>query len=254
LLTARIIRLACAVLLTAATPADDRGKLSAHPTASALTLAAGETRLPDGSLAYRPSQLPPGPLPLLVIFHGFGQDPAQFTRSFKHWADRCGVVLVGPVAKDITWDVIATSRELDTRRTRPSLAPTRFGADARRIDRDLGTLFAAAPIDPKRITLLGFSDGASYSLSLGLANPQLFSWVVAFSPGFALWPKKAALSQKIFIAHGTHDSRLPFEATRDGIVKPLRDAGVDVQFRTFNGDHVLVRPIVQESLRFAFGC
>ena len=254
MLTTRIIGLACAAFLTAATPADDRGILSARPTASALTLAAGETRLPDGSLAYRPSTLPPGPRPLLVILHGFGQDPTQFTRSFRHWADRCGVVLVGPVAKDVTWDVIATSRELDTRRTRPALPPTRFGEDARRIDRDLTALFAAAPIDPKRVALLGFSDGASYSLSLGLANPQRFGWVIAFSPGFALWPKHVALSQKVFIAHGTRDSRLPFEATRGGIVKPLRDAGVDVQFRTFKGDHVLVRPIVQESLRLAFGC
>ena len=254
MLTARIIGLACAAFLTAATAADDRGILSAQPTASALTLAAGETRLPDGSLAYRPSQLPPGPRPLLVILHGYGQDPAQFTRSFKHWADRCGALLVGPVAKDVTWDVIATSRELDTRRTRPSLAPTRFGEDARRIDRDLAALFASAPIDPKRIALLGFSDGASYSLSLGLANPQLFSWVIAFSPGFALWPKHVSLGQKIFIAHGTQDTRLPFEATRDDIVKPLRAAGVEVQFRSFDGDHVLVRPIVQESLRLAFGC
>ena len=164
------------------------------------------------------------------------------------------MLLVGPIAKDVTWDVIATSRDLDTRRTRPSLAPSRFGEDARRIDRDLAALFAAAPIDPKRVALLGFSDGASYSLSLGLANPQLFGWVIAFSPGFALWPKQVSLSQRIFIAHGTRDTRLPFKATRDDIVKPLRDAGVDVQFRTFDGDHVLVRPIVQESLRLAFGC
>lgn len=191
---------------------------------------------------------------MLVILHGYGQDPAQFTRSFRHWADRCAVVLVGPVARDVTWDVIATSRDLDARRTRPSLPPMRFGEDARRIDRDLAALFAVAPIDSRRVAILGFSDGASYSLSLGLANPALFGWVIAFSPGFALWPKQVALSQKVFIAHGTRDTRLPFEATRDDIVKPLRKAGVAVQFRQFDGDHVLVRPIVQESLRLAFGC
>ncbi len=248
------MRAALAILLAASSHPDNGGALVSRPAPTVLTLPAGETRLPEGSLAYRPATLPAGPRPILVILHGFGQDPEAFTRSFRHWADRCGAVLIGPVAKQVTWDVIATSRDLETRRTRPSLAPMRFGEDERRIDRDLTALFAAVPADPRRIALLGFSDGASYSLSLGLANPDLFPWVIAFSPGFALWPKGAALRQKIFIAHGMHDSRLPFEATRDGIVKPLRDAGLDVQFRTFDGDHVLVRPIVQESLKLAFGC
>jgi phospholipase/carboxylesterase len=253
------MRAALGLLLFAASashaaPYDARGALAARPGAVTSTLAGGESRLPDGALVYRPATAPAGPRPLLVILHGFGQDPTGFERSFKRWADRCGAVMIGPVARDVTWDMIATSRALDTRRTRPSQPPMRFGQDARRIDRDLAALFAAAPIDPARVALLGFSDGASYALSLGLANPELFRWVIALSPGFALWPDRVALKQKIFIAHGTRDSRLDFSATRDGIVKPLRDAGLDVRFRQFDGDHVLVRPIVQESLKLAFGC
>jgi predicted esterase len=233
---------------------DHGGALTARPGAAPLTLAAGETTLPDGSLVYRPAALPAGERPLLVILHGFGQDPTNFLRSFTHWANRCGAILIGPVAQHVTWDIIARSRDLDTRLTRPSRPPMKFGQDARRIDADLAALFAMAPVDPRHVALLGFSDGASYSLSLGLANPQLFPWVMSFSPGFALWPNKVALGQKLFIAHGTKDSRLDFANTRDGIVKPLRDAGVDVQFRQFDGDHVLIRPIVQESLTLAFGC
>lgn len=34
----------------------------------------------------------------------------------------------------------------------------------------------------------GFSDGASYALSLGLPNGNLFSHIVAFSPGFMRAP------------------------------------------------------------------
>ena len=104
------------------------------------------------------------------------------------------------------------------------------------------------------MSLLGFSDGASYALSLGLANPQLFRWVIALSPGFAVFPKSVALGQKLFIAHGTRDSRLDFARTRDGIVKPLRDAGMDVAFRQFDGDHVIVPSIAGEALQLSFGC
>jgi poly(3-hydroxybutyrate) depolymerase len=39
-------------------------------------------------------------------------------------------------------------------------------------------------VDPQRICVSGFSDGASYALSLGLANGDLFTHVAAFSPGF----------------------------------------------------------------------
>lgn len=256
--TARAFLLALSATFIAAAASaktsDNGGWLAARPSAAPLTLAVGETRLANGSLVYRPPNLPTGARPLLVILHGFGQDPTNFLRSFTHWADRCGAILIGPVAQHVTWDIIARSRDLDNRVTRPSVAPKKFGQDARRIDRDLALLFADAPIDPDRVALLGFSDGASYALSLGLANPRLFPSIIAFSPGFALWPDRVALRQKVFIAHGTKDTRLAFANTRDGIVKPLQETGVDVQFRQFEGDHVLVRPIVQESLTLAFGC
>ena len=256
------IRLALWVLVTAFTagpvaarPRDAAATLRARPsTQTQPSLKAGESELSNRSITYRPATLPAGPRPLLVILHGHGQSPSDFIRMFERWADRCGAILVAPVAEKITWDMIATSQELEVRTTRPSRSPMRFGEDARRIDQDLLILFRLAPIDPKRVAILGFSDGASYSLSLGLANPNLFPWVLSFSPGFALWPERVSRKQKVFIAHGTRDSRLDFANTREAIVQPLRDAGVEVQFRTFTGDHVLVAPILRESLQLAFGC
>jgi len=38
--------------------------------------------------------------------------------------------------------------------------------------------------DPARVTLGGFSDGATYALSIGLANGDLFPQVIGCSPGF----------------------------------------------------------------------
>lgn len=45
-------------------------------------------------------------------------------------------------------------------------------------------------VDTTRLGVGGFSDGASYALSLGLTNGDLFTHVIAFSPG-ALYPKES---------------------------------------------------------------
>jgi phospholipase/carboxylesterase len=54
----------------------------------------------------------------------------------------------------------------------------------------------------------GFSDGASYALSIGLTNGDLFTHVVAFSPGFAS-PVAYTGKPPVFVSHGTHDEVLP---------------------------------------------
>ena len=232
-----------------------KGELGARPSPAApLQLAAGETQLKSRGFIYRPANLPPGPRPLLVLLHGHSHDHHQFIRMFEPWADHCGAIVFAPRAERITWDIIHTARTLQTRRSAPATAPKKFGADAKRLDAELRDLFAAAPIDPAKVAVLGFSDGASYALSLGLANPGLFKWVVALSPGFALWPDQVAHAQRVFVAHGKSDRKLDFANTRDGIVAPLRQADVEVEFREFDGDHILVAPIIRDALRLSTGC
>ncbi len=43
---------------------------------------------------------------------------------------------------------------------------------------------ARCPVDTTRLAVGGFSAGASYALSIGLANGDLFGHVLAFPPGF----------------------------------------------------------------------
>ena len=52
------------------------------------------------------------------------------------------------------------------------------------MDQAVHHVFERYSIDPGRIGLAGFSDGASYALSLGVANGDLFTHIMAFSPGF----------------------------------------------------------------------
>jgi phospholipase/carboxylesterase len=159
-------------------------------------------------------------------------------------ADRRGLVLLYPHSLGRTWDFIENvGMDRDPWR----------GRDSGRLDQALADVFARADIDPKRVVLLGFSDGASYALSLGVANPRLFSAIVALSPGIYVRPRRTDARQRVFVAHGRSDHVLSFDTTSQTIVSELRGAGVNLRFRPFAGDHEIDRAVLGEALDFALG-
>jgi predicted esterase len=83
-------------------------------------------------------------------------------------ADEAGLVLLAPESRGTTWDVLRGG----------------YGPDVAFIDRALEQTFGRYAVDPRRLAVGGFSDGASYALSLGITNGDLFGHVLAFSPGF----------------------------------------------------------------------
>jgi predicted esterase len=105
------------------------------------------------------------------------------------------------------------------------------------------------PVDPARIAVGGFSDGASYALSLGLANGDLFPRVIAFSPGFVV---SAAVHghPRFFVSHGTADPILPIDECSRVIVPRLRSMGYDVTFREFDGRHEVPADVAQAGMRW----
>jgi phospholipase/carboxylesterase len=84
----------------------------------------------------------------------------------------------------------------------------------------------------------GFSDGASYALSLGLVNGSLFRHVIAFSPGF-MDPPTTSGKPAIFVSHGTADRVLPIDKCSRRIVPLLKSAGYKVDYREFEGGHTV---------------
>jgi phospholipase/carboxylesterase len=122
-----------------------------------------------------------------------------------------------------------------------------FEDDVPEIDRRLAEVFDAYAIDPRRVGVQGFSDGASYALSLGLANGDLFRHVVASSPGdFA--DARPHGRPRIFITHGTHDPVIPVEVTRTETVPALKRMGYDLTLREFDGGHGMPNALVPEML------
>src|ERR1044071_113445 len=88
-----------------AAASDNGPALSARPTAGARRFPGGATPLGGGARAYRPASAPTGPLPLVVLFHGYGFPAEQFMKIMTPFADRWGFMLVAPKAERVTWDM-----------------------------------------------------------------------------------------------------------------------------------------------------
>ena len=180
--------------------------------------------VPASALA-RPS------IPVHVLLHGSARDVEQLMQEHIPYADAHGVVILAPYAANGTWDAIYTT----------------FGPDVAGIDVALSWVFEVLPVDRSRIGISGFSDGATYALAIGRANGDLFSRVVAYSPGFIIDVVPVG-NPPIAISHGTLDDDLPFETTRDKIVPKLKEEGYGVDFRSFDGPHWPLIELIEETL------
>jgi predicted esterase len=218
--------------------------LSARPEAvTATALAAGVTPLSHGALVYRPANAE-GQRPLIVLLHGAGGNARDMLNVFREDADERGYLLLSLQSKEVTWDLIVSASQ-----SRSRMADPRFGADVPRIDAVLRQVFAQASVDPRRVVLAGFSDGASYALSLGLANHELFGGILALSPGFMVPPDKIARGERVFIAHGRSDRVLAF-SNAERIADILGRTDLAFRFRPFDGGHVMSRAATAEGMEF----
>jgi predicted esterase len=188
----------------------------------------------QGRLRSRPELPPPSSAP--VGLHALGVDPADgylyVLAQLRGQANEAGLILLALGSRGSTWDLI--------------LNRGRYGPDIAAIDRALGHAFSRCAVDPAYVGVGGYSDGASYALSLGLANGDLFSGVLAFSPGF-LAPTGQTGSPHVFISHGTRDGWLPIDSCSRRIVPQLERAGYEVRYREFEGGHVVPPAVAREA-------
>ncbi|WP_034348376.1 alpha/beta hydrolase [Noviherbaspirillum massiliense] len=188
----------------------------------------------DSYLYVPPHYRPERRAPLVLLLHGAGGHAHHGLDLLRHLADENGLILVAPASNAHTWDIIVNSS---------------YGVDVANIDQALQQAFASYAIDPAHVAIAGFSDGASYALSLGLANGDLFTHVIAFSPGFAA-PAEAHGKPRIFISHGIADNVLPIGPCSREIVPRLAQSGYQVAYHEFDGGHVIPSEIAQEAVRW----
>lgn len=213
-------------------PVGGSGRLEARPgTRTAEPLPSGTHALPLGNgkqnLIHVPESLDPDvPAPLVMLLHGATGDPSNFYPLFD-LSEELGILTLVPASRSYTWDRIAVGA---------------FGPDVGFLDTALRYAFASATIDPARLVLGGFSDGATYALSLGLTNGDLFSHLVAFSPGYAA-PASRHGRPDVFVSHGRSDTILPIDQTSRRIVPALERDGYTVEYLEFEGGHSVPREV-----------
>ena len=169
--------------------------------------------------------------PLVVLLHGAGGDARATLDLLRGLADATGIILLAPTSRKYTWDVIVGG----------------YGPDVEAIDHALEETFSRYAVDPARLAVGGFSDGASYALSLGINNGDLFTDVLAFSLGF-MAPSVSVGTPRFFGSHGRRDSVLPIERCSRRIVPRLERAGYDVRYREVEGGHTIAPEIALEAV------
>jgi len=216
------------------------GRLAVRPQENVKTSATGQIMLgldqERDAVLQLPQSAGQSPLPLFVMLHGATQTAEDMLGYLGSTYEDAGVAVLAPNSRDTTWDAIGNAA-----------FGGGFGVDVEFLQRALKRVFETTAIDPARIAIGGFSDGATYALSLGLINGDLFHSVVAFSPGFVI--NGAAVGEpRIFISHGTHDHILPIDSCGRRIAIALTARGYDVTFREFDGDHEVPESVVREGL------
>lgn len=221
-------------------PQRNAGRLTARPRDAVETTAAGTRWLRVDAPRDAVLRLPPKgfaePLPLLVLLHGAGGSGEGILRRFRPLIDEEGIAVLAPDSRGATWDAVGGG----------------FGPDVEFLDRALARTFESVAADPSRVAVGGFSDGASYALSIGLANGDLFRRILAFSPGFFRGGQVHG-KPRIFVSHGTGDPILPIERCSRLIVPALERGGYEVTYREFDGGHTVPGDIGKEGLRWVAG-
>jgi phospholipase/carboxylesterase len=210
-----------------------RGRLTARPREPRRPANGGSGLRAFGrdarALLYVPSGRPRG---LVVVLYGAGGSPPDALGLLEPLADDAGLILLAPRSRGGTWDAALGA----------------FGPDVAAIDRLLREVFDRYSVDPKAVAVAGFSDGASYALSLGLTNGDLFRSVIAFSPGFIALVERHG-SPRVFVSHGVDDPVLPIdEASRYWV--PLLRARYQVRYREFPGGHEVPPRIAREAVEW----
>jgi phospholipase/carboxylesterase len=207
---------------------------SVTPTLGLSQLGIGNER--DGLLYVPGTYSAETPAPLFVGLHGAGGAGENWA-SYPDRAEARGMVFLAPDSRGSTWDVILGE----------------FGPDVEFLDAALQYVFDRCAIDTTRIALGGFSDGASYALSLGVSNGDLFSHLVAYSPGLVRSAEPIVGKPLIYVSHGAADTVLPVTLSRDNIVPAFSNAGYDVTYEEFDGGHEVPAAISESALDWFLG-
>lgn len=182
-----------------------------------------------------------GPAPAVVLLHGRGADERDLLPITKSLPEELHIFsLQGPEKLDdgYRWYDIDIE-DGDIHSSQPD--PESFTACLGKLFSFFNHASEEYDIDPGRIGLLGFSQGAAIGLAATIRKSERIAWTVALN-GYL--PKKYGSADKLsavdgaafFLAAGRMDLVIPEERVKRAAAR-LRDAGLDVTYETYPTGH-----------------
>ncbi|WP_424008851.1 alpha/beta hydrolase [Haloferax denitrificans] len=187
-----------------------------------------------------PSEPGDGPAPAVVLLHGRGSNEQDLLSIAREFPDHVHVVsLRAPdrLQGGYTWYELDLS-EGGLHQSQPHAE--QFERSRSLVREAIAGAVEAYDIDPDRIGLLGFSQGAITSLSLLLDDPDDYAWVVALHGYLAdshadLEPEGIA-GKPVFVGGGSMDQIIPASRV-ERAAERLRELGADVTANVYGAPH-----------------
>ncbi len=187
----------------------------------------GEISLERGeasAVLLTPSEIDPNrSYPLVTVLHGAGRQDAMLVKACRGEPDKRDAFFLVPRSVDPTWDLIVGG------------APN----DLEFLEYAYDLIYRRYPIDADRQVLVGYSDGASYALSLVLSNPRLFDAALCWAAGFVVLDREdlneADPKPRVYLEYGTHDELFAFDRVALPMKENLERAGYPVEFSVDEG-------------------
>jgi phospholipase/carboxylesterase len=179
--------------------------------------------------------------PLLLLLHGYGSNEADLFSFADELPDE--------------YYIISARAPYDMQHGSYAWYDINFDADQNKfsdhdqakVSRDLiagfiDELIQTYPIDPKKVTLIGFSQGSILSYAVALSYPEKVQKVVAMSGYLNLeivsddYLKNTFNNLKIFASHGTSDQVIPVAwAKKTPVI--LENLGIDITYKEYPIGH-----------------
>lgn len=196
--------------------------------------------LPLEHVSIEPNVAADGPAPSVFVLHGRGADEEDLLSVAQRLPDELHVVsLRAPnrLMGGYTWYELDVP-DGDLHRSQPVIEEFRRSLDL--VSETIDAAIDAYDLDPDRVGLLGFSQGAISSLSLLVEEPDRYAWVVALH-GYLAESHADADPDGIedtptFVGSGTADRIIP-SSRAEAAADRLREMGCPVEAHEYGSAH-----------------
>ncbi len=202
------------------------------------------------------AHVPPGdgPHPTILVLHGWGASAHDLIGLAPILDAGRALVLSpqGPVAFPIAEGVPGYGW-FDLTRGGPT-DPGEVKAAADAVDRFLTAAAERYPVDPRKVVLLGFSQGGVIAYELALRDPSRFTGLVALSSWLPEELVTSAGSPRlenlpVFVCHGTEDPMIPVARAQESRER-LEALGALLTYREYEMQHEIRPEALRELLRW----